>query len=213
MKKCCKDFLDAAEDSFTYQHVSLDKFPLIPWLLDDKRISFLERCKESKNMDMLYTEGLLQYFKGSIIGDGGCGIELLKIVAEKGHREAKYVYGMIMLCSENEELRKHGLKYIRFLRESKCVIQCRKNVEKILQYMWENNKKLMQNQKILCMNKSTCKSWRPKHGRWLLLEDEEDDNDNINMCEYCRWDHELKRVELKVLGATQISKDSSLVLN
>ncbi|XP_019449750.1 PREDICTED: putative F-box protein At1g67623 [Lupinus angustifolius] len=141
-------------------------------------------------MDILYREGLLQYLRVNI-GGGGCGVELLKIVAEKGHKEAKYVYGMIMLCSENEELRKHGLKHMRFLRESMCVIRCRKNVEKILQYVWKNNKKLVQNQINLCKSKNTCKSWRPKQGRWSLLDDDDDDNNDVNMCEYCRWDHEL----------------------
>ncbi|KAJ1400856.1 F-box-like domain superfamily [Sesbania bispinosa] len=91
MKKCCRDFLDAAEDNLVWQRVSLDKFPLIQWNPNDKVSSFLKRCRESENMESLYREGLLEYF--------GCpsgnidGLRSLKIAAQKGHKEAKYVYG------------------------------------------------------------------------------------------------------------------------
>ncbi|KAK7292131.1 hypothetical protein RIF29_07848 [Crotalaria pallida] len=189
LKRCCKDFLDAAEDDFAYKHVSLlHKFPLFPWRpLNDKKLSFLKRCKESQNMDTLFREGLLEYLRGEKIS----GLRILKIVALKGHKEAKYVYGMIMLSSEDEELRKEGLEHMRFLRESKCVIRCRGKVEKLVQYAWKKNI-LLHNKKTLCHNKSICKGWRPREGRWLLLDDEDDNNDNINMCEYCRWDQELE---------------------
>ena len=41
---------------------------------------------------------------------------------------------------------------------------------------------------LLCNSKKTCKGWRVKKGRWLLLDDEDDD---LKLCEVCRLNHEL----------------------
>ncbi|RDY06515.1 putative F-box protein, partial [Mucuna pruriens] len=100
VKMCCKHFLDAAEDECVWQQVSLDKFPLFP--LNPKALSFLKRCKESGNIESVYREGLEEYFsypKGNISGLGH-----LKLAAQKGHTEAKYVYGNGMLVRNHTSL-------------------------------------------------------------------------------------------------------------
>lgn len=187
MKICCKDFLEATEDNYVWQRVSLEKFPLIEWFPNDKALSFLKRCRESENTESLYREGLREYF-GYPNGNIG-GLGSLKMASQKGHREAKYVYGMILLCSKDDECRKRGLEHMRSLRESKCVTICRKNVQRLSKSMWLNNGMLVRNQTPLCNSRSTCKGWRVINGRWLLLDDEDDDT---SLCEYCRWDHELE---------------------
>ncbi|KAF1889470.1 hypothetical protein Lal_00024797 [Lupinus albus] len=190
LKKCCKEFLDATEDSYVNQHVSLDKFPLIQWFPNEKESLFLNQCMESKNMEALYREGLREYFNYPNGNIGG--LDIMKVAAQNGNIEAKYVYGMITLCSENIELRKQGLEHLRFVRVSKCVIRCRKRVENLTRTLWKNNMMLLRNKKTLCNNKNTCKGWRAKKDQWTLVDDEDDDYDNINMCECCRWDHELE---------------------
>ncbi|XP_061365209.1 F-box protein At2g35280-like [Gastrolobium bilobum] len=185
MKLCCRGFLDAAEDKYVCKHVSLDKFPLIQWNPKEKELSFLKRCRESENMESLYREGLREYFSCS----NGDGLGSLKNAAQKGHKEAKYVYGMILLCSKDDELRKEGIEHMRFLRKSKCIIRCRKNVKRLIKTMWKNNRMSARNRNPLCQWKSTCKGWAVKKGRWQLLDDEDDD---IELCEYCRWDLELR---------------------
>ncbi|KAJ1378460.1 F-box-like domain superfamily [Sesbania bispinosa] len=190
MKKCCRDFLDATEDRFVWKRVSLDNFPLIQWFPNEKASSFLKRCRESENLESLYREGLQEYFSypnGYIIG----GLESLKMAAQKGHKEAKYVYGMILLCSQDNEMRKEGLEYMRFLRKAKCIINCRKKVGQLMVLMWRNNNGMVvRNKTCLCNNKSSCKGWRLKKGIWSFLDD--DDDDISSSCEYCRWDHELE---------------------
>ncbi|XP_057432597.1 putative F-box protein At1g67623 [Lotus japonicus] len=188
IKMRSKDFLDAAEDSYVWRRVSLDTFPLIQWIPNDKTLSFLNRCKEYENMESLYREGLLKYFgypNGNIDGLG-----ILKEAAQKGHKEAKYVCGMISLSSEDDDLRKQGLEHMHFLRMSKCVLSSRNKVKKLLGSMWKNNGMLRRNQSPLCNSKSTCKGWRVKTGREELIDDDDDDVDDIGLCEYCRWDHE-----------------------
>ena len=155
MKLCCKDLLDATKDNYVFQQVSLDKFPLIQWLPNEKESSFLKRCRESQNLESLYREGLRE-----CLGNGNIdGLESLNMAAQKGHKEAKYVYGMILLCSQDEELIKQGLKHMHFLRKSRCVIRTRNKVEQLAQFMWINNRKLVANQKPLCPFKGTCKGW------------------------------------------------------
>ncbi|XP_057425906.1 uncharacterized protein LOC130719297 [Lotus japonicus] len=108
IKQCCKEFLDATEDRYVLQSVSLDTFPLIQWLPNNKASFFLNRCRENENVESLYREGLRKYF-GNANGkiDGLC---IMNKAVQKGQNEAKYVCGMISLCSRDDELRKQGLE-------------------------------------------------------------------------------------------------------
>ncbi|XLU42923.1 hypothetical protein S245_037737, partial [Arachis hypogaea] len=108
------------------------------------------RCKENQNTKSLYREGLRE----CLGNENAEGLRLLDMAAKKGHKEAKYVYNMILLCSsrQDKKLIELGLRHLRFLRESKV------------------NRKLP-----LCPFKSTCKEWRVKKGRWTLHDDDNDD--------------------------------------
>ncbi|KAH1103165.1 hypothetical protein GYH30_037240 [Glycine max] len=109
----------------------------------------------------------------------------LKIAALEGHMEAKYVFGMILLCSHDDELRKQGLEYMRFIRKSMCIIKCRNRVKQFVDHLWKGNGMLVRNRIPLCRCKNTCKGRRVKKGVWSFLDDD------INLCEYSRWDHEI----------------------
>lgn len=187
-KLICRDFLDAAENDYIYQHVSMEKFPLIPWFISDKEFSFLKRCRESGNSESLYREGMVEYFSSLKVNSG---LENLKMAAQNGHKEAKYVYAVILMCSEDEELRKQGLEILRFLRISKCVRKCRKKVERFIWSMWVKNRAVRNRQPLCCFR--ACGG----HGRlqtisggWPSVNEEEDDDVDMS-CEYCRGDHEL----------------------
>ncbi|TKY54970.1 putative F-box protein [Spatholobus suberectus] len=160
------DLRNMKEDKYVWQRVSLDEFRLNLWFPNDQTLSFLKRCKESGNIESLYREGLRKFFNypnGDISGLGD-----LKMAAQKGHMEAKYVYGMVMLCSQDDDLRKQGLEYLRFLRKSKCIIQCRNKVKHLVDRLWKGNGMLVRNQTPLCRCKNTCKGWRLKKGVWIF---------------------------------------------
>ncbi|XP_058777045.1 putative F-box protein At1g67623 [Vicia villosa] len=147
---------------------------------------FLEVAQESENIESLYREGLLKYFNYS---NGNIdGLESLKIAAQKGHKEAIYVYGMILLCSEDHDSRKMGIEHMRFLRKSKCIMSSRRNVQNFIDSLWKNDGMLVRNQTPICNSQGMCHGWRVKDGRWSLLDDEDDDT---KLCENCRWDYEL----------------------
>ncbi|MED6212935.1 hypothetical protein PIB30_088262 [Stylosanthes scabra] len=129
VKKSCKDLLDAEKDYYVYRRISLDKFPFIPWRRSpttEKLSLFLKYCKENQNTESLYREGLQEFLGNN--GNMEEGLRNLDMVAKKGPKEVKYVYGMILLCSssmEDEKSVELGLGHLRFLRESKCVVRTR----------------------------------------------------------------------------------------
>ncbi|MED6110367.1 hypothetical protein PIB30_042156 [Stylosanthes scabra] len=197
-KKSCKDLLDAGEDNYVYRRISLDRFPFIQWRRSpttDKLLLFLKRCKENQNAESLYREGLRE-----CLGNGNMkeGLKSLDMAAKEGHKEAKYVYGMMLLCSslcEDEKSVELGLGHLRFLKESKCLVRTRDKVKELVRQMWTNHGMFSrENRKLrLCPFKNTCKGWKLKEGVWTLCDDEDDDDIVINSsCEYCRWENELK---------------------
>ncbi|KAF7834490.1 putative F-box protein [Senna tora] len=172
-KTSCRDFLQASNDDYIYQHVSMAKIPLIPWFITEKESSFLKRCRESGNSESLYREGMVEYFSSSNIDSG---LESLRKACEKGHEDAKYVYGMILICSgEDEELKRKGLEILRFLRVSKCIKRCRKRVESFVWSMWIRNR-VVRNRRPLCHHGSR-KMNKFSRGWPLVNEDEEEEDD------------------------------------
>ncbi|XP_027368690.1 putative F-box protein At1g67623 [Abrus precatorius] len=188
VKLCCKEFLHAAEDDNVYHHASMEKFALVPlpWFTGEKESSFLKRCRENGNSEISYREGMVQYFSSLRVKSG---LENLKNAAMEGLDEAKYVYCMLLMCSEDEGERKRGFDLYCTLKRSTCVRRCRKRVKSFIRSMWVNNKIVVRNHKLsLC---STCDGERLKKlsRRWSSLVEDED-GDGIS-CEYCSADYEL----------------------
>ena len=192
MKVCCRDFFHASKDNYMWQQVSLEKFPLIPWLhKEDASMfdSFMQSCKGGGNIEALYRVGLREL--KSFVGNVENGIKYLKMAAEKGHLEAKYAYALILLCSYDDDFRKQGVEYLEFLRNAKCVVNCRNKVITLLGRLWRRpHGTLKRNPTPLCCNKP-CKGWNLKKGTWQLVDNEDDDDTIENSCENCRWDVEL----------------------
>jgi len=172
-----------------WQQVSLEKFSLFPWLHESVFDSFMQSCKEAGNIEALYRDGLRQLYgyKGNIEK----GIEDLKMAAEKGHLEARYVYGLILLCSYDDDLRKQGVQCMQLLRNAKYVVNCRNKVKALSMRVWKRpNGTLVRNPTPLCCKKP-CKGWSLKKGTWEPIDNEDDDDSIQNSCENCRWDVEL----------------------
>ncbi|XP_061346724.1 putative F-box protein At1g67623 [Gastrolobium bilobum] len=185
VKLCCKEFLHAAEDNYVYQHASMDKFALVPlqWFTQEKESSFLNRCRESGNLEILYREGMVQYFSSLMVK---LGLENLKNAALKGHDEAKYVYCMLLMCGEDQEQRNLGFDLFRSLKTSTYVRRCRERVKSFINSMWMNNPVARNHHLSLC-HSSTCKLQKlsKRLSSWV-----EDEDDGIT-CEYCNGDYEL----------------------
>ncbi|GJZ70252.1 hypothetical protein Tco_0633802 [Tanacetum coccineum] len=61
MHASCTDFLEATNDEYIYEFVSMEKFPISNWVRpSNKVVSFLTRCFEKGNAEALFRHGMLE---------------------------------------------------------------------------------------------------------------------------------------------------------
>ncbi|MFS8031341.1 putative F-box protein [Helianthus anomalus] len=184
-KLSCKEFLESTKDDYIFQHISLDKFPVPHWFKPSQReYSFLTHCFKKGNPESLFRQGMIEYFKEVNVK---FGLELLKMAVEKGHLEATYVYGMILLLGGDQSSQK-GLKLLNSMKYSRArhwnVRDCRDKVDTILSRMWINNRITLKKVNTKCQERDHAIRFE-KRG-WSLDEDSE-----ISNCHTCLWYREL----------------------
>jgi TPR repeat protein len=154
----------------------------------------LSRCRESGNLEIIYREGMMQYFSTLMLN---LGFENLKKAALQGHHEAKYVYVMLLManCNDDEEGRKLGFDLFGELKNSTCIsiLGCRKRLKSFIQSMWVKNVMAAQNQGLSLCSSNTCHNPKAekvvkKHSTWFT---DEFDHDGVGVCKYCDGNHEL----------------------
>ncbi|KAH7865795.1 hypothetical protein Vadar_011239 [Vaccinium darrowii] len=203
-KLCCKDFMGAAEEDGILEQVCLEKFPVIhQWLKSYKLNWFMNRCMASGNPEALYRQGLVEYFTHMRTQSG---LENLRRAAEKGHVEATYVYGILLLCLGGQ-FSKEGLNLLNAMERistsshsggSKLFQGCREKIKGVFRVMWINNQ-------VVDQRISSCRHPNPIvrvietwDGRceeeedgtrvietWEGHREEEEDG---TRCELCKWD-------------------------
>lgn len=190
IKLTCKELRDAADDDSVFQHASFDVLALVPlpWFKRQEELSFLKRCEKMGNLEILYREGMVQYFTSLN------GIHTLKKAALKGHHDAKYVYSMILMSSEDEAERSYGFDLFRSLKKSTCITRCRKRVKALIRSMWMNNPVVPNPRRLSLCRSNTCDSVARLHEklttrRWSSLDE---DYDIVVSCEYCCGDYEFR---------------------
>ncbi|XP_076892051.1 putative F-box protein At1g67623 [Bidens hawaiensis] len=184
-KISCKEFLDSTSDDCIAQSISIDKFPIIHWFPPSKSaISFLTHCFKKGNPESLFRQGMIDYFS---LVNVNCGLEFLKKASEKGHSEATYVYGMILLSS-GDQSSQEGLNLLNCMNNSKSthwnVQDCRNKIDSILSQMWINNRVTLDKVNTQCHKQDH--AIRFKRRSWSLDEDKE-----IASCKKCLWYREL----------------------
>lgn len=124
-----KPFRYICDDRYVISRLSLNEneIPLFPWFHDPERFSnFIERCRRNGNPQALYRKGLINYF---FEDQKDKGLKLLSIAAEKGSHEAKYVYGMILICLGGRRSSPGGKQYkffffFSFFGSMLCIYIC-----------------------------------------------------------------------------------------
>ena len=108
-KLSCKAFLVASNYNHIFENVSMEKVSFVPWHKREK--FFLKRCKDARNAEALYRKGMINIFSRR---KAESGLHYLKKAVEKGHVQAIYAYGIILICLGGE-LRKQGLQVVSSL--------------------------------------------------------------------------------------------------
>ncbi|KAK1576113.1 hypothetical protein Q3G72_011068 [Acer saccharum] len=95
VERSCKDLLEVGNDNYVLQHACMNSFYIAPdWHRSDKVSLFLRRCRESGNAEALFRQGMFEYFS---LLETESGLVLLQRAAHKGHIEATYVVGILLL--------------------------------------------------------------------------------------------------------------------
>ncbi|KAK8693041.1 hypothetical protein V6N13_070640 [Hibiscus sabdariffa] len=153
----CKVFHRIAGDDYILRHVSLEKFPVIPWGSTEQAF-FLDKCKRSGHPEALYREGVvcnktLSYFPVSMhaiinandntyqcqigyfsFGKVEEGLNCLNNAAKVGHLGASYVLGVILLCVEETE--EEGRRLLNYVKSESGIRESRKKLKDIVSVTW-----------------------------------------------------------------------------
>ncbi|KAI9078985.1 hypothetical protein K1719_039032 [Acacia pycnantha] len=198
LKLTSKEMMNITDDDYVYMHAYLDRVPFFRIRKIPQEDSFLRCCRSSGNLESLYRQGMKEYFLDTELYVKGLG--MLRTAAQKGHKRLMYAFFMIVLMCSNARKGSLGPKefeealgYLRFLRNQKCVLKCRKDVVEFVRFLtWFMHFGCeMAPRERLCRNVPCTNAWRLRIGSWCLLTDDDDENDP-NMCESCRWDLEVK---------------------
>ncbi|KAK0598393.1 hypothetical protein LWI29_034240 [Acer saccharum] len=140
VERSCKDLLEVGNDNYVLQHACMDCFPIAPWPVSDKASLFLRRCRESGNAEALFRQGMFEYFT---LLETKSGLMLLQRAAHKGHIEATYIVGILLLSLSHGDnrLRRRGLNLLSCLKRRRCfkVGECRKRVKRVVSSLWIHN--------------------------------------------------------------------------
>ncbi|GMI81855.1 hypothetical protein HRI_001854800 [Hibiscus trionum] len=133
----CKAFLEASNHAYIFGNVSLEKFDFIPRTKSEE--NFQNLCKAANNPEALYRRGMIDCFSRR---KPKSGLRWLRKATERGHVEAIYTYGIILICFGGK-LREEGhqvvksLGLVKFNKTSlRIVVGCRSKTEKAFSRMW-----------------------------------------------------------------------------
>ncbi|KAJ8758898.1 hypothetical protein K2173_002677 [Erythroxylum novogranatense] len=200
VKMCSKSFLEAASESYVFEHATLKKFPVLFKNVGGAS-SFFKQCKDFGNSEALFLQGLKDFFDGLKIE---LGLELLNKAVDKKHPGAKYVYGIILACHGGRHKEK-GLKLLHSLTTSESkstyliIRKCRKEVKRAFTGMWLHNK-LVENDVINfrdymkqcnCNEKRMTSDIGGKNKSAWDVKDYDEGLYNTSSCESCLWDNEV----------------------
>ncbi|KAK6236856.1 hypothetical protein SCA6_012193 [Theobroma cacao] len=182
VKLSCKAFLEASNDNHIFENVSMENISLVPWYKKEK--IFLKRCKDAKNAEALYRTGMLKFFNKKKLESG---LRYLKKAIKKNHVEAKYVYGIILICLGGE-LKQKGLQIVSSLDRTSS--STRSKTKTMLRMMWvrvslERPKESFHNAKFGCNSDDNLSS-----DQGQAWEAKDNPFDNLSCCNSCFWDSE-----------------------
>ncbi|KAH7537866.1 uncharacterized protein LOC107414325 isoform X1 [Ziziphus jujuba] len=181
-KICCKFFNKVGEDDYVYRHMSLGKLKHIAWERRNEAKIFYNTCKKSGHPEVLYEEGVMEYFNVKS-KTANSGLDLLKRAANLGHQGASYILGIILICSGEE---RKGIKLLSSIKTKSELKECRSKLCEVLSTMWIHKRRRFVLQPVLlyCPIQHITK----KNTGWTSEWCEEDEHES---CNRCIWNQEI----------------------
>ncbi|KAK4403017.1 hypothetical protein Sango_1042400 [Sesamum angolense] len=109
VKLSCKDFHEAAEDTYVYRHMSLDNFPLLDYFTGKRpksALGHLQRALDANHIGALYVTCIILLFSGDDELKA-CGMKKSKYVRGKLKEDSDKLKSMLRLMwVENPALRR-----------------------------------------------------------------------------------------------------------
>ncbi|KAI3963618.1 hypothetical protein MKW92_036651 [Papaver armeniacum] len=198
VNQTCKFFHEAAQDDFILRHASLDELPVIQWTSKAEVASFLKRCEHAQNPEVLYRQGMVEFFYNNQIE---LGRELLQRSSNSGHTVATYVLGIIFLDSGDHQSILRGRELLNRILTKRSnnktsrgedVEACRKKSRRVIRQLWVNNS-LNPSQSQAC-NSSRCTTGQKNVNGWSS------NYEDMSDCEICRCNREFSHFTKMVLG-------------
>ncbi|KAL1216417.1 putative F-box protein [Cardamine amara subsp. amara] len=191
-------FRKFCDDRYVLSRLSLQEIPLFPWFENPVRFSnFFKRCRRFGNPEAFYRKGFINFFIDNC-NRKHKGLGFLSKAAEKGNREAKYVYGMILICRRGK-LKQKGFEILSSLTKpvmSKTMEELEKLRHKIRDNVWWRGRPVMkQLKRSYVRKKCECNG----ETRKFLLNNcawhqwgADNDMKTSSACEICLWHHEVE---------------------
>ncbi|KAF8046241.1 hypothetical protein N665_3919s0002 [Sinapis alba] len=204
-----KTFRRTCDEKYVISRLSLHELTLLNWPQDPKKLSnFYKRCRRNGNPQALYLKGTINYF---LRNQKHKGLKLLSKAAEKGNKEATYVYGLILICgggrgipegpvSLGGETKQKGLKILSSLIKpsmSKTLEELVEIRDKIgASIRWLGTPVMKELKEAYVPDKCRCDG---RTNRFIAYNcawhryGEDNDMDTSTACNFCLWDHEVER--------------------
>lgn len=154
----------------------------------------MKRCRDNKNPEALYREGVVQFFGRSRLE---IAIKCLEEATNSGHMGAYYAMAVIYLLSGDELKKQKGIRIVGEIIKSNGarikLMDYRANLILILRTIWKNL--LVYNRRPVCCTMMQQHKLKQKKTGWL--SDDEiiggEDKDG-NICEACASDFEIQLI-------------------
>ncbi|XP_010418540.1 PREDICTED: putative F-box protein At1g67623 [Camelina sativa] len=195
-----KPFRHICDDGYVLRRLSLQETPLFPWHRDHETFSnFFKRCRKNGNPEALYRKGFIYYF---LQNREHKGLKHLAKAAEKGHKEAKYVYGLILICLGGQTKQK-GFKILSSVTKPLLsttideLLELRYKIEKIREFVWDHANPVMERLKTAYLREK-CKCdgktmmFLARNCGWRPYNEDNNDMKTSSACEFCLWHHEVE---------------------
>ncbi|KAG6793278.1 hypothetical protein POTOM_002477 [Populus tomentosa] len=122
-----------ASEKYIFEHITIEKFPVIPSRISHGASCFSDRCKDNGNPEALFRQGMFEFFSSK---KPESGFQHLEKTAKKGHLEAIHTCSIILVC-HGGQFKQEGIELLSSLMSYNsrhwANKECRNKIKGILQ--------------------------------------------------------------------------------